>query len=316
MKILITGGYGFIGGRLVQSLVNEGHQIAVGTRRKCPSSLWQTDINIVYLDWGNKDQIKQACKSVDVVIHAAGINSKNCLRDPIAALEFNGHATDRLVSASIEAEVKCFIYLSTAHVYCDPLEGRITENHKASNMHPYAASHFIGEQSVLKVNDSGRMRGLVLRLSNVIGAPIHKDVDCWDLLVNDLCRQAVKNRRLILHTDGQQERDFIGLSEVCREISWIISNHSQIQDRYIFNIGSGASKTVISMAQLVQRRCVEIFGFEPKLTANKIKSHDKKQKLLYKSITPIFCNITAKNRRQMYVEEIDSLLNFCQTQFN
>ena len=78
---------------------------------------------VVKLIWDDKDALTEACRNVDTVIHAAGMNAQDCTKDPVAALEFNGVATARLVEATCKAGVNQLIYLSTAHVYSNPLQG-------------------------------------------------------------------------------------------------------------------------------------------------------------------------------------------------
>ena len=68
---------------------------------------------------GTTQQICTACLDVDVVVHAAGMNAKDCLADPVAA-HFNGVATARFAAAASKAGVEKFIYLSTIHVYASP----------------------------------------------------------------------------------------------------------------------------------------------------------------------------------------------------
>jgi len=69
-------------------------------------------------------------------------------------------------------------------------------------VHPYAITHHAAEDFVLAAHDEKRLMGYVIRLSNGFGAPAHAGVDRWTLLVNDLCRQAVQTRQLILRSAG------------------------------------------------------------------------------------------------------------------
>ena len=83
---------------------------------------------------------------------------------PISALNFNAVCTARLVSASLQANVQRFIYLSTAHIYGNPLQGLITEETLPTNYHPYATSKLAGEKVVLHSASLGTMKTIVLRL--------------------------------------------------------------------------------------------------------------------------------------------------------
>src|SRR3546814_14338280 len=117
-----------------------------------------------------------ACRGCDAVIHAAGMNAQNCAANPVEALEFNGVATARLVQAAARVGIRRFIYLSTAHVYCAPLTGTITEDTCLRNLHPYATTHLAGENAVLLAVQFGEILGIVLGIANVLGVPAYPEV--------------------------------------------------------------------------------------------------------------------------------------------
>jgi len=247
------------------------------------------------------------------VIQAAGMNAKECAADPVAALEFNGLATARLVAAAYRSGVKKFIYLSTAHVYASPLVGTITEETCPRNLHPYATSHLAGEHAVLSASQRGQIQGVVLRLSNAFGAPMHKDVNCWMLLMNDLCRQAVQTGRLVLQTNGLQQRDFIGMTKVCRVAEHFSVGHSESKPTGVFNVGAGMSQSVIEMAQLIQQRCVHVLGLKPLLQCVEEGVNEQHPTLTYRPDNLAALGINSNGLDN--TAEIDSLLRFCQTVF-
>ena len=263
MRILITGGLGFIGGRLAQHLQQVGHKIVLGSRNASSAPDWLPQAEVVQTDWNDAQALQQICTDVDVVIHAAGMNAQDCAANPVTALEFNGLATARLLAAASRAGVKRFIYLSTAHVYASPLTGVITEETCPRNLHPYATSHLAGENVVLSARQRGQIEGIVLRLSNAFGAPVHKGVNCWMLLVNDLCRQAVTERSLILRSAGLQRRDFVTLQDVGKAFSHVLDlSKEQVSDG-VLNIGGAWTPRVIDMVELIQSRCFAVLGFSP-----------------------------------------------------
>lgn len=310
MRILVTGGMGFIGGRLGQYLHQAGHQIVLASRKVNSLDARPSYADVVKIDWNHSRTLKQICSGFDVVIHAAGINAQDCAMDSVAALEFNGLATARLVRAASLAGVKRFIYLSTAHVYMSPLTGVISEDTCPSNLHPYATSHLAGENAVLSISQHGEIEGIVLRLSNAFGAPVSKNVNCWMLLVNDICRQAVECGKIILNSSGMQQRDFITISEVCRVIEQLSFRHFDSVDLpTVLNLGSGVSMSVLEMAQLVQQRCKLILGFEPELHRLETVSDKKNEMLKYQldGLRKMGVDICIDNSF-----EIDNLLAFCQ----
>jgi UDP-glucose 4-epimerase len=313
MRILIAGGFGFIGGRLANHFSQSGHQVVLGSRNESNPPVWLPKVDVAQIKWNDENALESSCEGVDVIIHAAGMNAQECSADPVAALDFNGVATARLVAASSRAGVKKFIYLSTAHVYANPLVGTITEGTCPRNLHPYATSHLSGEHTVLSASQLGKIEGIVLRLSNAFGVPMHKDVNCWMLLVNDLCKQAVQTGRLVLQTRGLQQRDFISLTDVCRVTEYFSVRHSKSKTTGVFNVGVGMSQSVLEMAQLIQKRCKSVLGFEPLLQFFQEEVNEQHPLLTYQSnnLAELGINLNGLANKA----EIDGLLRFCQTVF-
>ena len=152
----------------------------------------------------------------------------------------------------------------------------------------------------------------MIRLSNAFGAPAHKEAKCWMLLVNDLCRQAVTNKKLVLHTPGLQRRDFIPLTDVCRAIKHLLHLSEQELGRGVFNIGGMWSPSVWEMACLIQSRCKDLLGFEPDIIRPSPQSGELTNELDYR------VDMLTKTGFQLdsdRAEEIDKLLKFCETEF-
>lgn len=264
MKILITGGFGYVGGRLAQSLQSAGHDVILGSRIQRSVPDWLAAGRVLGIEWDFAESLDAACHGVDAVVHAAGLNAQESESDPVAALAVNGLTTGRLLQAAIRQGVSRFIYLSTAHVYASPLVGRIDENRCPASLHPYATSHRAGEDFVRRAHERGDIDGVVVRLSNAFGAPTHKEVNCWTLLVNDLCRQAVQNRKLILRTSGVQQRDFIAMRNVAESIGHLLEMPDSSIGDGVFNLGEQAM-SVLEMTQRIAVRCEIVLGVSPAL---------------------------------------------------
>lgn len=312
VRVLITGGLGFIGGRLAQHLQQNGHQVIIGSRKATRVLGWLPHAAVAAIEWNDDASLQRVCEDVDVVVHAAGMNANDCAADPVGAITFNGVGTARLLAAAILSGVQRFIYLSTAHVYASPLVGVITEEICPRNLHPYATSHLAGEYSVLAANQRGQIEGIVLRLSNVFGAPAHKDVNCWMLLMNDLCRQALQTNRMVLHSSGLQQRDFISMQQVCRVVEDFCVRDVLALPFNLFNVGSGRSQSVLQMAHLVQERCLHFTGVKPELS-HREKGPDEQTEVLEFSPTRLEnAGIVVEHDNNA---EIDRLLAFCRDSF-
>lgn len=313
MRILITGGLGFVGGRLASYLQSRGYDVVVGSRDVTAAPLWLPGVSVVRMLWEDSRALQKACNSVDVILHAAGMNSQDCSNDPVEALNFNGTATSRLVSAAISANVRQFIFLSTAHVYADPLVGRINEQTCPTSLHPYATSNLAGEQALQYALKQKEIGGCVLRLSNVFGAPIHKEVNCWTLVINDLCKQALSCQKMVLKGDGRECRDFVPMTKVCQTLEWLVSGGMAFQRETLFNLGSGRAQTVLDVAKTIKKRCTELFSFEPELQKSATRSSKVFEPLYY-----VADNLQTGDFQSFYdpINEIDNLLNFCHANFS
>jgi len=270
--ILITGGFGFLGGRLGQYL-SENYNVILGSRSDQNKPNWLPIAKTSKIDWNNETSLNNACNLVDIVIHASGLNAQECSGNPEKALLVNGVYTQNLVKAAINQSVKKFIYLSTAHVYSDNLLGVITEETPTTNIHPYATSHVAGESAVLLAIRQGYIEGAVVRIANVFGSPVSKDVNCWMLLVNDLCKQAAVEKFLTLNGDSKTVRDFVTIRDFCSVIGFLIEDNNT---SCIVNIGSGKVCTIGEMAIKIQGNCLNVLGFEPPIMLKQKPSMNKK----------------------------------------
>ena len=301
--ILITGGFGFLGGRLGQFLSND-YSIILGTRfnQKAPS--WLPAAKVSIIDWCNEHSLNASCESVDVIIHASGLNAQECIENPKKALLVNGVYTQNLVKAAVNQSVKKIIYLSTAHVYHQNLNNIITEETPTINTHPYATSHVAGEDAILNTNKDAKIEGLVCRIANIFGSPVNKTVNCWMLLVNDLCKQAVVEKSLKLNSNSEVVRDFVTSQDFCSAIKFLIEKKVKGN---VINIGSGKSSTIGEMASRIQTNCLSVLGFKPPIVF-KNKSSAMKNILDYQTN---YLNNAGFKFINDFDEEIKDLIRFC-----
>ena len=307
-NILITGGFGLLGGRLGQYL-SENYNVILGSRSHQNELNLPPDVKISKIDWNNETSLNNACNLVDIVIHASGLNAQECNSDPDKALLVNGVYTQNLIKAAINQSVKKVIYLSTAHVYSDDLLGIITEDTSTTNNHPYATSHIAGENAVLLAIRQGYIEGAVVRIANVFGSPMGKDVNCWMLLVNDLCKQAVVDRSLTLYGDSKTVRNFVTIRDFCFAIEFLIKDNNTSN---IVNIGSGKACTIGEMAIKIQKNCLNVLGFEPPIVYKK-KSLNQTSLLDFQTNYLSVKNVNFINDFDL---EIKDLLYFCKEYFS
>ena len=256
MNILITGGLGYVGGRVANYLKEkEPHtHIFLTTRnrnRKLPQ--WTEKFTILEMDILDESSITNCLKGkdIDIIIHLAALNEVDSMKDPKLALEVNTKGTYRLLNLSHKTGIKNFIYFSTIHVYGDISKSIITEKTPTRPFHPYAITHRAAEDFVNCFRHYYGMKTLIFRLSNGYGYPEHKEINGWSLVFNGICKQAVTEGKILLRSSGRQYRDFISLHDVARAVHHFTFI---IPDRWgdgLYNLGGNCSMSILEVAQKI-----------------------------------------------------------------
>jgi UDP-glucose 4-epimerase len=314
MKILITGATGYLGGRIANHLGNKKkYKIILGTSNQKILNQNFDGIKYVETSWNSSEKLKNICEGVDCVIHLAAMNSIDSQLNPLKALSFNGHATERLINSAIKARVKKFIYFSTAHVYSNPLDGIITELTELTSKHPYSTSHKYAEDVLLSAHIKNEISGIILRVSNAFGSPVNLESNCWMLFVNDLCKQVATTDKMVIKSSVENKRDFISITNLCRVVEHFLLYSTTSSIIPIFNVGGGKSITLYEMASIIQKLAIEIFGNKPYLdTLQNNRQNVINNSFEYKVDKLFNTGFTLINNNE---NEIKDLLSFCKNTF-
>jgi UDP-glucose 4-epimerase len=320
-RVLITGGLGYIGGRLAAEMVKAGVSVRLGTRNASqPLPTQLVTCEVAAMDFNSPASLQAACAGVTQIVHLAALNDADCARDPEAAININVLGTFRLLEAARAAGVERFLYASTAHVYRSPLVGEVSEATVPLPSHMYGITHKGAEDLVLAADARKQLTGIVLRLANGFGAPLHPKVNSWGLLVNDLCRQAVTVRSLTLKSTGAQQRNFVTLSDVTRAMQHFLNipaaavagatRPTSDCSQRLFNIGGRKSLTVLQMTELIADRCERVLGFRPPI--QRVPGDEVAPALQFSIVRSEASGFTPADD---YAAEIDDCLLFCKKHF-
>lgn len=307
--ILITGGLGYVGGRLSHFLLNLGYEVFISSRsipsdtiqRFFPGAEFVLHDELISLKFNRK---------IDIIIHAASLNEIDSIKFPEEAIKVNINHSRILAEWASMKGVEHFIYFSTTHVYKSPLEGEINEQLPTNPLHPYGITHKAAEDYVLAASNRTQMRVSILRMSNSFGPPITPNVNRWTLLVNDLCKQLVETNQLKLNSDGKAYRDFISLSDVCKSIDFLIKRNPITNE--VYNLGSGISMTIKEMALLIQARYVANYKRNVELIIPESQSNQTVANLNFSIDKLINSGFIPENNFEL---EIDEMLVFCHKYF-
>lgn len=260
-RVLATGGLGYVGGRLCKQLLQRGCEVRIATRRdRATQPRWSAAADVRRANLLDPADVADLCRDVDTIVHLSGLNEVDAGTDHAGAVRHNVESTAHLLQAARKAGVSRFVYVSTARIYGEPLVGVITEDVPPRPVHPYGITHRAAEDFVLAAHAKQEISGLVLRVSNVIGAPADTLVNRWTLVANDLCRQAIVDGKVTLRSSGLQQRDFITLGDVVGATEHLLRMTPQSWGDGVFNVGTSRSMSVWDLAQMIARRAERMTG--------------------------------------------------------
>lgn len=264
-RVLITGGLGYVGGRMAVHLnsVRPEMHLRIMTRRPAEQwPEWAGGMDVVNADVLDSPSLNAALEDVGTVVHLAAIDENDCIRDPDLALEVNGRGTYLLLQACQEQNVKRIIYFSTFHVYGPGAVQPITELTATRPVHPYAFTHRLAEDYVNWFRLRDKMETMIVRLSNGFGYPADTLTDRWTLVFNDMCTQAIGSGEVRLRSKGTQHRDFVTLGDVARGTEHLLSLGGSQWGDGLLNFGGDCSLSIYQAAEQVAAAYQEMYGKE------------------------------------------------------
>lgn len=234
MKILITGGSGFIGTHTVEIGRSVGHEI---TNLDISGN---SDISesIVNIDWS-----ELGLQNYDAVIHLAALVSvPESFNDPSRYHEVNVEATRRLFMSCVESGIKKVIFSSSAAVYST------LENPDNFTTSPYSNSKILGERHARNIASSST-KFTIFRFFNVYG-PGQEYNSRYSSVIPMFVKRIVSGQPITIFGDGRQTRDFIHVSDIAKTLisSLEKGHHDNFQ---LFDLGSGVETSVNELLSLV-----------------------------------------------------------------
>jgi len=259
MTLLISGASGYIGSYLVESCRRKSIPIGVITR-KVPDYLLQRVGTQEIIQWDICEPWRdRAIGSYDCMIHLAAATDR-ASRDPQTALEVNAVGTQNVLEFCVRHGIKQMVYLSTFQVYGQS-EGAISEETPMKCRNNYALTHWFAEEHVRTYSRQGLIQHVILRPTNVYGAPVAREIDRWDLVPNCFCLESLESEKIVLRSSGRQLRDFVALEDVAEAIQFVTTNFLRCRNE-TFNVATGRSESILSVAQRVKKGFTQRFGRE------------------------------------------------------
>ncbi|MFV2044372.1 MAG: NAD-dependent epimerase/dehydratase family protein [Anaerolineales bacterium] len=243
MKILVTGGAGFIGSHVVDAYLGAGHDVVgvddLSTGRasnlSSAATFYQLDIRSPELE-----EVFQRERPLVVNHHAAQMDVRRSVREPIFDADVNISGSLNLLECARRFGVERFIYISTGGaVYGEPKYLPCDENHPINPICQYGASKHTVEHYLYMYRENYGLEYTVLRYPNVYGP--RQDPRGEAGVVAIFAGQMLAGEELVINGDGEQERDFVYVADCARAnlLALVNGNGSGI-----YNLGSGRGTTV------------------------------------------------------------------------
>lgn len=250
MRILITGGAGFIGRHIAEYFQDRAEvRVLDNLRFGLKSNLSGLNCQLIVGSILDRDLLREAMRGVDFVFHlAAMVSVPGSVQNPIEYAEINARGTAIVLEEAARAKAKKLIYSSSAAIYGDNPDIPQVESMPAQPKNPYATSKYEGERHCCSFTDEGRLPTVSLRYFNVFGPYQHPRSD-YTAAIPAFIERAIRNQPITVFGDGRQTRDFIYVTDVVAANAFLAL---QSQETGIFNVARGKQITIADLALTIR----------------------------------------------------------------
>lgn len=253
MKYLVTGGAGFIGSHIVQTLLNQGDQIRVldnfSTGKRENLHGLKGGLEIIEGDLRDVSTVTKAVHGIEVIFHkAAFVSVPQSMDEPQECFDVNITGTSTLLDAARKAGVRRVVVASSAAVYGDSDDLPLKEETTLRPLSPYAVSKRVKEMYAELFTRSFGLEVVALRYFNVYG-PRQRPDSQYAAAVPIFIRRLLDNKPITIFGDGSQTRDLINVRDVVRA-NLIAANHPNAPGQ-IFNICTGIETRILDLLEVL-----------------------------------------------------------------
>jgi len=249
MKILVTGGAGFIGKYLVDFLLEKNHFVTIfdnfsNSTKDSILEIQNKGVRVIEGDITNSVEVVDALKDHDLVIHlAAKISVSESIINPTDTFRVNVEGTKNILSACMKNHIKKLIVSSSAAVYGEGFQDvKLTESSETNPISPYGESKVKMEQEIRKFALEHEIDYVILRFFNIFGMGQSKE---YAGVITKFMEKITQNKPIEIFGDGMQTRDFVSIYDVINSIY-----NAMVYDKSgIFNIASGKAVTIKGLAE-------------------------------------------------------------------
>lgn len=254
MRILVTGGAGFIGSHIVKQLTAANHEVVVYDTNTTDGN--DGSVTNIKGDVRDRELLKKSLNGVDAVIHMASfIAVEESVENPLKYMENNVLGTTDLLVAMREAGVKKIVFSSSATVYGEPKSLPILEDAPLSAANPYAASKIAMEAIGQSFSKTDGFQVIVLRYFNPYGPGENHQPETH--AIPNFIKAGLEKKPVPLYWKGEQTRDFIYVEDLAAAHIAVLNDLGS--EKYqVFNVGTENGTKIIDVINYLS----DIFGYQ------------------------------------------------------
>jgi nucleoside-diphosphate-sugar epimerase len=258
MKVLVTGGAGFIGSHIAEALLRRGDSVRVldnfstGKRENVEELIRQfnrTRLKVLEGDVRDASRVGEAVRGVEVIFHSAAfVSVPQSMDEPLECFDVNVNGTSLLFEEARRAGVRRAVVASSAAVYGESDALPLVEETPLQPKSPYALSKRVNEMYTELCTRSFGFEVVALRYFNVYG-PRQRPDSMYAAAVPIFARRLLDNKPVTIFGDGGQTRDLINVHDVVRA-NLIASEHPNAPGK-IFNICTGIETRLLDLIEVL-----------------------------------------------------------------
>ena len=261
MKIFITGGAGFIGSWLSESLIRSGHQVtsmddlSTGSIDNLKNIINHPNYKFIQNDILTSPVLEEEIRNADCTIHlAAAVGVELVVKDPVRTIMTNVQGTERVLKAASDHAKRCII-ASTSEVYGKSTKDTFSEGDdlligpSTHSRWSYACSKLLDEFMLMAYHRNKDLPGTVVRFFNTVGP---RQTGRYGMVIPRFVAAAMKGEDLRVYGTGEQTRCFCHVNDTVRALEKLIPDTASAGN--IYNIGSTRSITIMELAKLIIER--------------------------------------------------------------